>query len=289
MSPLSPKTLTRIDPAVPPLWRDERTVQLGGADGPRLEAAEPWVAPLLGRMSAGFERRAFDVIAHAAGAPREEARALLRRLQPLLVDDPPPLPAAWVENVDITDARCEFRMREALADEGVPAGSRGSAGHVAVVLVAGAAAALRLAGHLRGDLNHLPVAFAPGAVTVGPLVIPGETPCLSCRDGHERDRDPAWPRLHAQLIGREPGPISAVRIAEAAALVARVLSTPPDDEMLEARLTAGGAPAWRSVRFHAECRCREPSSRSLPGTATAPARPDPPNATRTATGFARPA
>lgn len=287
--PLTPKTLTRIDPAAPPLWRDESTVQLGGGDGLRLDATEPWVAPLLGRMSAGFERRSFDVIAHAVGAPRGEARALLDRIQPLLVDDPPPLPGAWVENVDLTDPRCEFRMRETLADEGVRSSVPGSSDGVAVVLVAGSAAAVRLASHLRGDVAHLPVAFAPGAVTVGPLVIPGETPCLTCRDGHERDRDPAWPRLHAQLIGREPGPISAVRIAEAAAITARILATPRSEESLEARVTADGVRVWRSVTFHAECRCREPSSRSRPGSGTVHGPLALRSGTTTATAFARPA
>lgn len=34
---------------------------------------------------------------------------------------------------------------------------------------------------------------------VGPLVVPGRTTCLRCLDLHRRDRDPAWPRVAAQL------------------------------------------------------------------------------------------
>jgi hypothetical protein len=34
---------------------------------------------------------------------------------------------------------------------------------------------------------------------VGPLVIPGETSCLSCADLHRSDRDAAWPAIAAQL------------------------------------------------------------------------------------------
>ena len=34
---------------------------------------------------------------------------------------------------------------------------------------------------------------------IGPLVVPGRSSCLRCHDLHRCDRDPAWPRLAAQL------------------------------------------------------------------------------------------
>lgn len=289
MSPLTPKTITRLDPAAPLLWRDEKTLQLGVDGSVRIDIAGAWVEALLTRMCAGFQRRSFDVIAHAAGAPRDEARRLLQRLQPLLIDDAPAPPAVWVEGVNITDARCEYRMREALADEGLSLGSRADPGAIGVILVQGAAAALQLAPYLSTDIPHLPVSFETGRVTVGPLVVPGVTPCLSCRDGHERDRDPAWPRLHAQLIGRRCGPIAAVRVAEAAALAARILASPRIDASPTAQITADGAREWRSVTFHEECRCRELSFPSQQENAMAPAPRVLPRATTTARAFARPA
>lgn len=289
MSPLSSKTITRLDPSAPLLWRDEQTLQLGVDGSVRIEVVGVWVEALLVRMCAGFQRRGFDVIAHASGAPRDEARMLLRRLQPLLVDDPPPPPAVWVEGVNITDARCEYRMRDALADEGLSSGARTDPDAIGVILVQGAAAALQLAPYLSADIPHLPVAFETGRVTVGPLVVPGITPCLSCRDGHERDRDPAWPRLHAQLIARHSGPIAVVHVAEAAALAARILSAPESDASAIAQITADGARAWRSVTFHAECRCREQSFPSQRESATVPAPLVLPRATTTRTAFAQPA
>ena len=289
MPPLSPKTITRLDPAAPLLWRDERTLQFGVDGQIRIEIVGGWVEDLLLRMTEGFPRRAFDVLAHAAGAPRGDARALLRRLEPLLVDDPPALPAAWVESLNVTDARSEYRMREALADEGVPTGSRRAHGTVGVILVQGAAAALQFARYLREDVTHLPVAFERGRVTVGPLVVPGVTPCLACRDGHERDADPAWPRLHAQLIGRDCGALTAVRVAEAASLATRIMAEPERDGATIVEISADGVRERRPVRFHAECRCRERSFPSQRGSATAPAPLALPHATTTATAFARPA
>lgn len=288
MPPLTPKTITRLDPASPLLWRDGDTLQFGVDGAIRVNAEAPWVEPLLTRMAAGFRRGSFDVVAHAAGAPREEARMLLARLQPLLRDDPQAPRAAWVESVDIADGRCEYRMREALADEGVPAGARSDRGAVGVILIRGAAAALQVACHLREDTPHLPVAIERGRTTVGPLVVPGLSPCLSCRDAHERDRDPAWPRMHAQLIGRGDARISAARIAEAGALAARLLARPDADGACVV-VSAEGERVWRSVRFHEECRCRELSSPSRPGSATAPAPLARPNETRTAREYARPA
>lgn len=288
MSPLTPKTLTRLDPAVPLLWRDGETLQIGIEGSLRIPASEPWVEKVLGRMAAGFRRTAFDVIAHAAGAPRAEARMLLARLEPLLVDDAATPPAAWVESIDLLDARSEYRMREALLDEGIPAGARDESEDIGVVLVEGAAAALHFARYLREDTSHLPVALERGRTTIGPLIVPGRSPCLTCRDSHERDRDAAWPRMHAQLIGRAAGPISAAQVADAATLVAKLLAeTTSPGTFVE--VSGEGRRVWRSVTFHAECRCRAQSFPSLPGTETERAPLARLNATTTATAFARPA
>lgn len=302
MPPLTPTALTRIDPAHPLLWRDVDTIQFGldvhrrperkrDADNPgplQVALTEPWIEPLLQAMRTGFRRSAFDVIAHGVGAPREAARELLRRLEPILVTDLPPFAPVWIESVGIDDSRVEARMELALHDEGIATAPRAAAGSVGVVLVRGAASAHQLARYLRDDLAHVPIAFEPGGITAGPLIIPGDTPCLSCRDAHERDRDPAWPRLHAQLIGAHSGRITAARTAEAAGLVARILgdaggATPAKS----VRVTPDGRRAWREVTFHEECRCREQSFRSPPGIAMAGAPRALPSATRTSPASAR--
>lgn len=288
MSPVTPPTLTRLDPRYPVLWRDERTVQFGAEGVVRLEVAGDWMEPLLQQLCAGIRRSSFDVVAHGFGAPRDAARRMLEALRPVLVDDAPPAPPVWVDEVNIGDGRVGERMRQALRDEGIDEAARGAAGAVAVVGIGGAAAALQLAPYLRDDVPHLPVGFEQNAALIGPLVVPGRTPCLSCRDAHERRRDPAWPMLHAQLVGRSVV-IGAAQIVQAAALVARVLRTPTPSAGLMVRVSPDGRHAWRSVRHHEGCPCLEMSSRSLPESATATAPPAPPNATTSAPAFARPA
>lgn len=290
MAPMSSPVRTRLDPAYPLLWRDADTVQFGLDPVLTVDAGEPWVEPLLNALRTGFRRSAFDVIAHGVGAPREEARRLLHRLRPVLREDLPLPPAAWVEAVNVADPRAEPRARDGLADEGIRLSTRADASAVGVVLVHGAASAMQLRPCLRDDVAHLPLAFEPGSLVVGPLVVPGRSPCLSCRDAQERDRDPAWPTLHAQLIAPPDAPIPAARVAEAAALAARILRSPrAGDGSRVVRVSPDGARVWSSVMFHAECRCREPSSRSPQGTATALAPPARRPSTRTPPAFARPA
>ncbi len=287
--PLTPPILTRLDPNAPLLWRDENTLQLGDEGDLRFTTDAQWVEPLLSRLRTGFRRSAFDVIAHAAGAPREAARSLLARLDPVLLDDATGARHAWVESIGGIDGRSEYRLSESLIDEGITLVDPADRASVGVVLVQGAAATLQFARFLRDDIPHLPVSFEPGRVTVGPLVIPGTSPCLACRDAQERDRDPAWPLLHTQLIGRDPGPVRAAQVAEAGRLAAMLLG---DDEQhlgRSVRVSADGSRAWRSVTFHEECRCRGPWCPSQRGTSTAPARPAPQTAPTKATGYARPA
>lgn len=288
MPPLTPKVLTRLDPSVPLLWRDGETLQIGIEGTLRIPAAEPWVERLLTRMAIGFRRASFDVIAHAAGAPRTQARALLARLEPLLLDDPPTPRAAWVESLGVHDGRCAPRLRDALVDEGVATGIRSDPGDIGVVLVEGAAASIEFARYLREDTAHLPVSLERGRITIGPLVVPGESPCLACRDGAATDDDPAWPRMHAQLIGRPSGPISAARIAGAATVVAQMLADDPAGGSVVV-ISRDGRRARHPVPFHAGCRCRAPWSRSPRGTATEPVPLVRPTATTTARGYARPA
>lgn len=285
--PLSPSTLTRLDPDVPLLWRDERTLQFGLDGALRIAADAAWVEILLSRMRTGFRRSAFDVIAHGAGAPWDEARALLQSVGPLLVDDPAPMRPVRVETIGITDTRADHRMREALQDEGLPLTDESVRDAVAVVLVQGAAAAVQFATFLRDDVAHLPVSFLHREVTVGPLVIPGASPCLACRDAHDVDRDPAWPLLHAQLVGGAGRPVAASRIGLAAAAVADLLGAPAGADAAELRISADGSRVSRPVTFHEGCRCRALWSPSRPGNETAPVPLVPRTSPTTATACAR--
>lgn len=263
----TPPRLTRLDPRYPLLWRDERTVQFGLEGALQVDADEPWVEVLLSRLRVGIRPGSFDLVAHGAGAPRAAARALLEQLGPMLVDDPPPTPPIRVEGVQLSDGRTRERMRQALSENGLRSAAAHASDAVTVVLVEGAAAAVQLAPFLREDAAHLPVAFEQEAFTVGPLVVPGRTPCLTCRDAEETRRDPAWPLLHAQLVARS-AVVDQVRISRAADLVGRLLRAPQTSAGLLARVSPDGRLSWRTVPHHEECPCLCLSSQSLRRTET---------------------
>jgi len=48
---------------------------------------------------------------------------------------------------------------------------------------------------------HLPVTIRETTALIGPLVVPGRTPCVRCLELARGDRDPVWPVLAAQLVG----------------------------------------------------------------------------------------
>ena len=61
-----------------------------------------------------------------------------------------------------------------------------------------------LAARLMADeVPHLTATAGEAIGVVGPLVIPGRSSCLHCLDLARADRDPAWPLVLAQLMGRE--------------------------------------------------------------------------------------
>lgn len=287
MSPLSNPAITRLDPRYPVLWRDADTVQLGLEGVLTVPTDEHWVEPLLARLSAGIRLSTFDLVAHGVGAPRRAARDLLERVRPLLVTDSPPLPGTWIEGGGVTDQRVLTRLRDALDDEGIPLGQRDDPDSVGIIVIEGAAAAVQLMPYLRDDLVHLPMAFEAGATTIGPLVVPGRTPCVWCRDAAERDRDPAWPLLQAQLVRRAPARIPLLQVAEAAALVPRLLRFARPGVGLSVRLRPGGGQSWRRVIPHAECQCLAQPSQSPPETVTAPAPLAPLNVPTRSRAYAR--
>lgn len=99
---------------------------------------------------------------------------------------------------------------------------------------------------------------------VGPLVVPGSTPCLDCLDLHRRDRDPGWPLLAAQQAS--PGPVgtpacdAALALAVAACAALQALAHLDGQSCAAAAGTLELTPPdhrWRrrSWTLHPACGC----------------------------------
>jgi bacteriocin biosynthesis cyclodehydratase domain-containing protein len=99
----------------------------------------------------------------------------------------------------------------------------------------------------RTRLAHLPVRLRDGTGVVGPLVLPGRSACLGCFELHRRARDPDWPAVAAQLLGREGSAEPEAAAATAALGVAQVLAVLDGGTCRAApgerdRSTTGGVP-----------------------------------------------
>lgn len=71
---------------------------------------------------------------------------------------------------------------------------------------------------------HLPVRLRDGVGAVGPLVLPGRSPCLRCLDLHRLAHERAWPRVAAVLAGRCGGAAPECVVATAALGTAQALA-----------------------------------------------------------------
>jgi hypothetical protein len=115
------------------------------------------------------------------------------------------------------------------------------------------------------QIPHLAAAADEAIGIVGPLVVPGRTACLRCMDLTRADRDPAWPLILAQLLGRQPdllacdAPLAAAVAAHTAAQALAFIDRP-----LEASAVANGTlelvlPSWQWRRRtwlpHPGCDC----------------------------------
>lgn len=120
----------------------------------------------------------------------------------------------------------------------------------------------------RSGTPHLLVGLRELTGFVGPLVLPGETPCLRCLDLIRTDRDPAWPMLAAQLGRPGPAACDVVLAAATAALGAGQALAHLDAVALHrwgpAPAAVGGVlelalPDWtmgrRSIGVHPSCGC----------------------------------
>jgi hypothetical protein len=123
----------------------------------------------------------------------------------VVFDSGPPDPGLYVVSGTIADQAAA--LAETLGSRGsrvVPVGHWSKPETLAVDLTVTVAAGPEvdrlITDHLlRTDQPHLLVRSLGDAVWVGPLVLPGRTPCVRCTDLTRTDADPGWPRVLAQL------------------------------------------------------------------------------------------
>ena len=139
---------------------------------------------------------------------------------------------------------------------------------------------------LAADRVHLAVVTGGEQLVIGPLVLPGRSPCLRCLDLHRTDRDPAWPHVVAQLVQQAvpgPLPVETASATLAAGLAALQVLTHLDGQATPAAVgrtleivLPDGLVERRRWTAHPACGCQAlAASRAFPGVlrSGAPMRP----------------
>jgi hypothetical protein len=114
---------------------------------------------------------------------------------------------------------------------------------------------------LRRDIPHFNVNFSDTRVELGPVIEPGNGPCLYCIERHRTDDDDAWPAIISQLWGRRSALESPAIVGEVVAVVARMAirrlaeqpASPPFSTLEIDALT--GERSDREWSIHPECGC----------------------------------
>jgi hypothetical protein len=196
------------------------------------------------------------MLARSLEVSPEASEALLDALAPVLATDAAePLPRAAV----LGEALLARSVAGLLSSTGVLGAPEDAA---VVVLVADwvLAPADHLA-WLNRDVPHLPVVVGERSIAVGPLVEPGDGPCLYCVHLARIDADEAWPAVATQLLGRAGREVGELERVEAAVFVARRVLERLAGTRLRGRswrLDAGGGVSSRVWTRHPDCRCGVP-------------------------------
>ena len=228
-----------------------------------LTVVSPSHERLLAALFDGLSRVTYDALARQRGLSREDADAFLAALEPALESTvEPALAACTVTIAGRGPGRGEIRhvLPNVHDDLDASARTETSANATHAVIVESYLVSGETAGRwLRRDIPHLLVTFDEQGATVGPLVVPGRTPCAHCLDLHRRDADASWVAIASQLVHRPHPPSTAMLRGAVATEVSRMLidREEPLRSARQTRIQATDLSATSVVsEFHPDCQCR---------------------------------
>ena len=287
--------ILRLDSRRPIVWRTPRTLQIGV--DPTLAVLDDVTdgdARLINALTAGITRTGLGTLAAQAGVPPHRVDEVLSAVAPAFErqasrgDEPAGAPQHAPLAI-VGSGPAAARVAGVLGEAGHPVAFGATITRVggrrpaAAVLISGLVIdPLEHQRWLRRDIVHVPIVFGEVAVTIGPVVVPGVTACLTCVERQRSEADPSWSAVAAQLWGRT-APTETVSLATEAAVEALRLLRTSDAAGLAVRLDVDSGERTERVWASSEqCGCRGISPQPAPAprreSDSAPARHAPTSA-----------
>lgn len=253
----------QLDPAIHSVWSTPTTLRFG-IDRERVTLDEPAARTerLIAALRNGMPVDRFDGVAQALGVNRTERSALIEQLEPVLTRKSIRAAASPLSIVVQGAPDLSAPLARVLA----AAGHLDHSEHtpdLAVLIEHFAVPLSRSRAWLTGGIPHLPVVFSETEIRIGPLVRTGGNPCLFCVERTRADRDPAWPAIASQCLGRTSALAATALALHAAATVTQLATRLQcgDASIHSALLTLrpdpvlGVAVTVEQVSSHSACDC----------------------------------
>ena len=254
--------ILRLDPAWPIVWRTPTSIQIG-VDPPRvfIDDITQTQERVLAALEVGISESGLAMIAR--GDTRSH-REFMERLAPAMAQR---VARERVPSVTICGsgsfAREAARLLTALhfeVDIDDADGSFVTEPRIAIIVGHFVLHPRLHSRWLRQDVVHVPVVFSDTTLEIGPVVQPGNGPCLVCLELHRRDADPSWIAIATQLLGRPVATESALMVAEGAAALCRIVvgalsksAQTPTSLRID---VATGITSHHEWSAHPDCGCR---------------------------------
>lgn len=269
---MQPYTI-RIDPALPVCWENTDTLRIG-FDQAEVLVTRPTagVQRFIGMLRQGVPSTQLNSATRKAGISVSTRQKLMLQLSHVLVHEailspiarPMPQPQSTARTCEVLgEGPFASRLRSALAIAGFSP-AQDSAPEFAIVVEYFREPAARAQHLLISGVPHLPIRLSDRSMTLGPLVLPGGAPCLSCLELHGSRDEPLASLLAAQLLGEVPASATERCAERASALIIALhehwLAGVP--ELTQCRLRypvrngiVGIIPTTEAVSGHRECAC----------------------------------
>lgn len=220
-----------LNPVFPLCWENMETLRIGFDRAEvRLHTPSPAAQRFVDQLRAGIHPRDLESVAKRSGLPSDERELLMHQLKPVLLqacdNTSEPLEEDHQAALFAVFGEGSFarRVRRRFELAGLALATEAASPDFVVLVEQFVGTTTRAQSLLSNDVPHLLLRATDRHLVLGPLVLPGGRPCLTCLELHSLEKEPSLHVLAAQLANEIPAAATTHGIellSESAIAVAR--------------------------------------------------------------------